>query len=680
MRAAARANRLKCHAWLVALLAAGPTPAAGQPAPNPLAPDQPAADPILTTDFADIGLEWPSLDSSEVRTERPGPPTEGPNAAAAVPDQSGLARPDDMEGTENRRYSITITGLELAADDRLLERFDAFSELRKGAGKPANLAQINRRARSDTAMLDQLLRARGYYDARSRFALVADADRPGQITIAIEATSGRRYALRGVEIRGLNTDDARDRALRALLAIEPGDPADSDAILTATDRLRTGLARGGYPFAKVEEPVLTVDHDTRDATVDLAVVTGGYQRFGQIRMEGGERPFGAAHMADIARFQPGDPFDAEQLADLNRALVSTGLVSTVSLMPQPGKDNGIVDIVAALSPAPPRTIAGELGYGTGEGARAELSWQHRNLFPPEGALTLRGVAGTNEQSAAVIFRRSNAGERDRAFNLELSAANINQQAYQAQTLGLSGNLERQTNILFQKTWAWSLGAELRLSDERDLYGNELTPRRRTFVIAALPTALTYDGSNDLLNPTRGYRLGGRLSPELSLQAGAFGYVRAQIDGSAYLPMRGEKLVLAGRVRLGTIIGAGRDRIAPTRRFYAGGGGSVRGYSYQAIGPRDLNNDPLGGRSLTELSIEARVRFGRQQQFGLVPFIDAGTISTAALPALRDLRVGAGLGLRYYSNFGPIRIDVGTPLNPQPGDSRVAVTVSLGQAF
>ncbi|HKX35843.1 MAG TPA: BamA/TamA family outer membrane protein, partial [Rhizorhapis sp.] len=199
---------------------------------------------------------------------------------------------------------------------------------------------------------------------------------------------------------------------------------------------------------------------------------------------------------------------------------------------------------------------------------------------------------------------------------------------------------------------------------------------RTFFIGALPLSLAYDGSDDLLDPKSGFRLGMRVSPELSFQSGTLGYVRAQLDGSAYQPVTG-KVVLAGRVRLGTIVGAQRDQIAPSRRFYAGGGGSVRGYGYQDIGPRDANDDPIGGRSLAEFSLEARIRFGN---FGVVPFVDAGNISTGQLPNFGDLQLGAGLGLRYYSNFGPIRIDVGTPLNPQPGDPKVAVYVSLGQAF
>ena len=362
------------------------------------------------------------------------------------------------------------------------------------------------------------------------------------------------------------------------------------------------------------------------------------------------------------------------MEDLRRAIVATGLVSSVNLTPKEAGDGSHVDLAVDVRPAPLRTIAGQLGYGTGEGYRAEVSWQHRNFFPPEGAVTVRGVVGTQEQTASFTYRRNNFHRRDNVLTGLLSVSNIRRDAYDARTITLAGGLERQTNILFQKDWVWRIGAELIASDEADAFSGGA---RRTFLIGAIPLSLTYDGSDDLLNPTKGFRLGGRFSPELSFQDKTFGYAKVQVDGSIYQPM-GEKLVVAARARFGTILGSTVDQIAPSRRFYAGGGASVRGYGYQAIGPRfGVDNDPVGGKSLAEFSLEGRVRFGN---FGVVPFIDAGNISTTFLPRFRDLRIGTGLGLRYYSNFGPIRIDVGTPINPQKGDPRVAVYVSLGQAF
>jgi translocation and assembly module TamA len=333
--------------------------------------------------------------------------------------------------------------------------------------------------------------------------------------------------------------------------------------------------------------------------------------------------------------------------------------------------------VVALESAPVHTIAGQAGYGTGEGIRIEASWQHRNLIRPEGAVTIRGVAGTREQLLGAVLRVNNFRRRDQVLTAQAVASHENRPGYDARSFNLAAGIERQTNIIWQKRWTWSLGGELIATDEQDVDIKTGTTRRRTFLIGALPAVLSYDGSDDLLDPTRGFRLSFRFSPELSLHAGAFGYSRAQLDASFYQPVT-ERVVLAGRTRLGTIIGASRDAIAPSRRFYAGGGGSVRGYGYQRLGPRDpVFDDPIGGRSLAEFAIEARVRFGN---WGIVPFLDAGNIYTSPLPDVSSLRFGAGLGVRYHTRFGPIRVDVGTPLSPRKGDSRIAVYVSLGQAF
>jgi translocation and assembly module TamA len=135
------------------------------------------------------------------------------------------------------------------------------------------------------------------------------------------------------------------------------------------------------------------------------------------------------------------------------------------------------------------------------------------------------------------------------------------------------------------------------------------------------------------------------------------------------------------VRLGSIPGTALTRIAPSRRFYSGGGGSVRGFGYQAIGPRDTLGDPTGGRSVAEFALEARVRLGLfGGAFSVVPFLDGGNVYGATLPKFSGLRFGAGLGVRYHTSFGPIRVDLGTPINPRAGDPRITVAVSLGQAF
>ena len=611
-----------------------------------LDPDAPMAP------LPDLGVDWPDLSAL------PAEPVD-PTAAAEI--------------TGDSRYAYAVEGIDVVSSPLLRQRFDELSSLKTHHGASANAAQLDRRAREDAALLTGLLRAEGYYDARVTSRI---APKDGKPLVTLEAEPGALYKFAGVTLNGLATAGNKTDDLRAAFGVKPEDAVNADTIVAGQASLRAKLGEAGFPFAAVGDPEIVVDHATRTATLDLNVTPGGERRYGVITSPP-NKVFDARHMQDIARFRPGDRFAESGLIDLRRAIIQTGLVSTIDIKPVEGKDPGTVDVAVTLEPAPPRTIAGELGYGTGEGARAEVSWTHRNFFPPEGALTLRGVLGTREQLASITMRRNNFKERDRVLTLQAVAANLNRDAYQARTFSLLGSLERQTNIFFQKAWIWSLGAELSASDERDVIVSTGAPRRRTFFIGALPTSLTYDGSDDLLNPTRGFRLGGRFSPEVSLQGKVFGYARVQVDTSAYQPIT-DGVVLAGRVRLGTIVGAPRDEIAPSRRFYAGGGASVRGYAYQAIGPRDPNNDPIGGRSLTEFAVEARIKaFGN---FGIVPFLDGGNIYTSPLPKFSQFRFGTGLGVRYYSNFGPIRIDVGTPLNPQPGDARVAVYVSLGQAF
>jgi translocation and assembly module TamA len=282
--------------------------------------------------------------------------------------------------------------------------------------------------------------------------------------------------------------------------------------------------------------------------------------------------------------------------------------------------------------------------------------------------------------AGVEFRRSNFRRRDQTVSLQAAASKVDRDAYQARTIQLGAAIERQSNIIWRKKWTYSLGAEVLATDERGVFDDSTTKETRTFFIAALPASLRYDGSNDLLDPTDGFRLGGRISPELSAHGGRFNSARLQLDASAYRPIS-SGTVVAGRLRLGTILGAQSSQIAPSRRFYSGGGGSVRGYGYQQLGPRDADGDPIGGRGLAEFALEARVRlkaFGGN--FGIVPFLDGGTLTGDLVPDFGKWQIGAGIGARYYSSFGPIRVDVGTPLNPRSGDARLAVVVSLGQAF
>ena len=654
---------------------------------EPLDPDQPL------TEFPDFGVEWPDLDEvaepvfEETEEEESAPAVssteeDGDLELQTAEDRLAADMPlNEYQPTDalaETAYRIRIEGLPDTIGEPFGIRFQALSVLEQYSGDEANFAQIRRRVQSDEELVERLLRIEGYYDAvvQTRF----EADGAERLAVVINVQPGPQYELDAIALPGLDTAIPPDpQKFRDSFGLQPGAVINSDRIMEAKDRLDSAMAENGYPFAKTGEPELEIDHAERLGDLEVAVTPGGKYNFGSIVM-GQTDLFGPDHVQMIARFDPGDIYQASDIEDLRRALIATGLVSTISIDPVPAEDPSAVDIAVNVTPAPLRTIAGELGYGTGEGARAAVSWEHRNMFPPEGLIRMAGVLGTQEQSGSIAYRRSNYRRRDNILNGRMALSVVDRPAFEAQTFSVAANVERLSNLIYQKRWSWSAGVELIASRETDVTGPTGATERETFFIGSLPGLVTYDASDNLLDPTRGFRVTGRVAPEASFHNGSFFYVRSQLDGTAYFPVS-DKIVLAGRARLGTIAGAGNNRIAPSRRLYSGGGGSVRGYGYQSIGPRDANNDPLGGRSLVEFSLEARIRTGfLGGNLGVVPFLDAGNVYTSSTPDFSGLRYGAGLGVRYYSDFGPIRIDVGTPINPQPGDSRIAVYVSLGQAF
>ena len=652
---------------------------AQQPAPPPPPTIGAEIDPNAPLDaMPDLGVAWPDMAADPI--EAGDAKEAGDLVPSAIDVAESLAPAEAIvvdDGTSARRYGVTLAGLDAIETGEIIRgEFDRQSTLAKERKASANAAQIDRRTRADVELLKELLNAQGYYDAEVEPDITIGAS---QVAIRLQAVAGKRYRFEAVDLPGLDGAGGDAAALRASFAVKAGDAVVAQEVIAAGTALRVALGERGFAAATIGEQSIVLDAERGVARLSLPVLPGPVGRFGTIRVSGAP-PFSVRHVGLIARFKKGDRFERSEVDDLRRALVATGLVAQAEVTTVAVAGGRIIDLDIRLAPAPARTVAGELGFGTGEGVRAEASWQHRNFFNPEGALTVRGVAGTQEQLAAVSVRRNNFVRRDQVLNAQALVSHIDRDAYEARTVSLSGGIERQSNFIWQKKWTWSYGAELIASRERDAIGASGIERERTFFIGAIPASLGYDTTDDLLDPTSGFRLLGRISPELSFQGRAFGYARAQIDASAYRGVR-DNVVLAGRVRIGTIAGAGRDDIAPSRRFYAGGGGSVRGYGYQRIGPRDADNDPIGGRSLAEFGLEARVRLKQLGgNFGIVPFLDGGTLTTGSVPRLSKWQLGAGVGLRYYSSFGPIRIDVGTPLSRQEGDSRVAVTVSLGQAF
>ncbi|WP_232725786.1 autotransporter assembly complex protein TamA [Qipengyuania seohaensis] len=674
-------------------------------------PDSALEDPEA---WAQQGVDAPEEDASEDIPDPSTPIADPIGIEIAWPDEMEIDGFEALEPEEDIEFADLDTGtpviafedaeIEKIADNLVLgfpqaeppfsergdfvARYEALSTIEELGDSDANVAQLAARAREDEELLGNLLRVYGYYDGEiiRSIGTVAPGDEVSleRPAVRFDVIPGARFRYGAIDLG--NLDAAPDYALlRDTFEIQPGDYLQSDKILQEQFDLDRALGENGYAFAEIDEPELLIDHDREEGDLTLPVEPGGKYVFGEV-VSSDPGFLSGRHIASIARFEPGDTYKRSLSLDLRRAVTATGLVSTVSVTPREvraptGDEPGVVAMDVEMTRAKLRTIAGAIGYGSEEGFRVQASWEHRNMFPPEGSLRVRGIAGTQEQLAGVTFRKNNFGGRDRVLTLDAYATTIDSPAFDARTVAMVGTYERKSTLLFQKPISWSAGFELLATQERPPEVDGVARPRQTFFVFALPGSVLLDTTDDLLDPTQGFRLGGRLSPEASRTNGTESfYLRSQFDASYYRSVS-DSVVLAGRATFGSIPGAPLEAIAPSRRFYAGGGGSVRGYGFREIGPRNEFNEPSGGRSLVELAAEARVRTGfLDGAVSVVPFIDAGSVGTGTTPDFDEIKVGVGVGVRYHTGFGPLRLDVATPVNPGPDDAPVAVYVSLGQAF
>jgi translocation and assembly module TamA len=582
---------------------------------------------------------------------------------------------------ENVAYRIELNGIdEIEAETPVSLRgmFRSLSALRDGDGEAANTAMIASRLEEDSQLILTILAAEGWYSATAQTRVQFGEENSEPVLAVIDVTPGQRYNIGEILIDAQATTPPG--LIRDNLALELGEPIVAERVQGAEARVAVALPENGYPFAEIGQRDILLDRDTGTGVYTLPVDTGPRARFGGFRTTG-KTAFDADHVEVLARFERGEIYDASRVDDLRKALVATGLFGAISVKPErsgESADDGTeyVTMVVDQQKGPPRTIAGSVGYGTGQGFRLEGTWTHRNMFPPEGALIAHGVAGTSEQGAGVTFRRSNAGKRDRTFEVIAEVLHADYDAYNAYTGRIAAQVRRESTPIWQKRITYAYGAEMLATVEKDWDFDAQQRRSRTYYVGALNGEIGIDTSDDLLDPTKGFRINALFEPEAAFDGGFNPYVRMRLDGSTYFSAS-DALIIAGRVRLGSIQGADRADIPPSRRFYSGGGGSVRGFAYQGLGPTDGNDNPLGARSLNEASVEARYRFGN---FGVVGFVDAGQSYVETMPQFSDLRFGAGIGVRYYTNFGPLRVDVATPIGRRPGESRINVYVSIGQAF
>ena len=570
-------------------------------------------------------------------------------------------------GREGVPYELTIEGVE---DEELRGLLDEVSESRRLIDRPPpSLTRLRRRAEDDQARLEQALRSHGYYDATIEIAIDADAE---PVRVVFRIAPGPVYRLRNVALE-VSPPDA-DLPLPSLeeMGIAPGSPAVAQTILDAETTLVERAEERGFALAKAGERRAVVDHDADAMDLTLRLDTGPLVRFGTINVTGlseVERDFVEKRLP----WQPGELITSERLAEGQRALRETGLFTMVRTEIGDTPDaEGRVPVAVEVSERKHRSIEVGVRYRTDEGPGGNIAWEHRNFFgrgeQVQAELDASPIAGL----LALRFRKPDVWIRDLALLSDVELAYEAPDAYDSRSASARVALERR----FREGMTLTGGLAFRASQVEEAN----TGPEDSFGLVSLPAEFNWDRSDDLLDPTRGGRLSVENEPFVDVFGNDLAFNKSRLAYAHYLQvLEAPRVVLAGRTAVGTLFGASRADVPADLRFYAGGGGSVRGFAFQTAGELDDEDDPIGGRSLFEVSGEVRVRV--TDTIGLVAFVDAGAAFTSSVPDFdEELRIGAGPGLRYFSPIGPLRLDVGFPVNPRNSDDAFQLYISIGQAF
>lgn len=537
-------------------------------------------------------------------------------------------------------------------------------------GEPGSRFEARRRVNDAAERATALLRSEGYYGAVVEPTIGEGEDPPWKPIVRI--TPGQRFTFQSADIAFSGEAPAAETAdaARASLGVNVGAPGRAADVLEAEGRAVAVLQTRGYADAKVEPREVVVDHADASVRPTFRIASGPLVRLNGIDIEeiGRTDP---TWLKSLRPWRDGQVYDPDDVAELERRLLDTGVYDsvTVALAPQ-SNAAGFRPVIVSLSDRPRRTLEALASVSTSEGVSIEGRRTAYNRFGRADTLTQLLRLGTLDSRLEGELSLPHFRRPQRTLTLGGAAFATQTEAFDENGVNVRADITQR----FGKVTFFTYGARVDLSQTAE-FGAQ-----RNFLAVTGLGAFNLDRSSDPLDPRSGYRIEGRVEPTALTGDSSLVFLRTVAQGSVYLPFGEEaNTVIAGRVRLGLIAGGQIPDVPASRRFYAGGGGSVRGYEFQAVGPRAPDGKPFGGLSLAETSIELR-RSNIFRRLGGVIFFDAGSVGPDEAPSFDELRSAIGFGARYDLGFGPIRADLAIPLNKVEDDAPFQVYLSIGQAF
>jgi len=564
------------------------------------------------------------------------------------------------------RVEITGAPASLNADFRRLLREEE---------KPTSLFEARRQADRAAAIAAKLMESEGYFAAE----VEAWAEGVDTYSRGVRVTPGPLfiYGSRKIDYLGPAPDATTQAELESLLVnLEPGAPASAQPVIDAGDSIVRRLRQAGYPDARAD-PVDALA-DGKQHTIDLSfkLQPGLRASFGEPVFSGLGRTREDFVQA-LKPWKPGERVTPEKLDEFRNRLAETGIFNTASAKlseeAQANADGTVTrDVEVQVTERKRRTIALGASASTTEGAGLEAEWELRNLTGRADAINVKAQLATLERRLETTYSRPNIKRYGRNLELGARIEDFETDAFDQTGASISATIEERLTPRLRGSLGLEAGFASIADQQTKLLG---TGRRDVYLLTSSATA-EYIGVRDILDPANGVRARLSVEPGVTWGDTNIGFTRVSGEASLYKDLIGDKLSAAVRGKVGAIIGP--NGAPPDRLFFAGGGGSVRGYEYQSLSPQDSAGELIGGRSLIETSAELRWR--ASNRLGYVAFIDAGAAGTDIAPPIGDMRAGVGLGVRYYAGFGPLRADIAIPLDKREGDADFQLYISIGQAF
>lgn len=562
-------------------------------------------------------------------------------------------------------YKVELSG----GNDELVSQLKGVSRLVQAEDKPPpGLAGLDERAQGDKQLFESVLRSQGYYDGRIEIA-IDDARSPAQVTVTI--VPGKRYTLGSCVIAYSSAAPAKAPAACKDIGLKIGSAARAAPIIAATKALIQALQAHGRPDAKVTNREAVVDHATKHMQLTFHVDPGREARFGKVTIMGAATT-DHDYLARLVTWKSGAIYDVRKLDKYRQRLTNLNLFDRLIVKPDTAHEDasGYAPIQVDAHERLPHSLGGGLSYATDTGPGLKAFWENRNLWGRAERLRFDLNLATIAQSLEASLTLPHEPNTGQSLGFDLGTERDTTDAYDKE----GATALAQITTPLGGHWTGKGGVQVEAAQVKQQGASTFS------ILGSLPMSVTFDSTKSLLDPRNGERWTLQAQPVVGTSGGPRAFLVLQTTASAYRPLdKTKKLVAAARIRFGTILFASQSTVPPDLRFYSGGGGSVRGFAYQHVGPRDAANNPIGGRSVAETSLE--LRYHAWKDIGIVAFVDAGTVSADPYFSSADTpRIGAGLGLRYYTSFGPLRLDIAAPVNPHHGDAPVQIYVSLGQAF